>query len=152
MSVAATWKSAFPATLNGVADALRWLEALASAQGFPEDMSYGIQLCVEELFTNVVRHGGGVWEEAATSAVNMTIGVTRADDAVTLVLEDNGKPFDTGAAPAKTVQGDLASVQPGGLGIKLIREFSSGLSYSHEGGINRTTLKFLWPHSALSLQ
>lgn len=152
MNATACWISAFPATLTGVADAAGWIEALAAAEGFPDELTFNLQLCVEELFTNVVRHGGGLWEETATSAVSMSIGITRTDAGLTVVLEDNGAAFDTAGAQAKTVEGDLGSLEPGGLGIKLIKEFSQDLAYVRENGINRTTLKFLWPNSAFPLQ
>lgn len=151
-----SWTKVFPATVKGVIDAAAWLETVARAERFPEELSFGIQICAEELFTNVVRHGGGSWVDddaaGAQAPVHVTIGVTRGDDAVEVVLEDNGKPFDVAAAQAKAAEGTLEDVQPGGLGIKLIKEFSSGLTYQHAGGTNRTALKFLWPQSALSLQ
>lgn len=152
MNATATWTNSFPATLSGVADAALWLESVAAAGGFPDELTFNIQLCVEELFTNVVRHGGGRWEEAASSPVTMSMGVARAEDGVTVLLEDNGTAFDVAAAPAKQIEGRLSDVEPGGVGIKLVKEFSNGLTYSRDGGINRTALKFLWPNSAFSLQ
>ena len=150
------WTSQFPATLKGVIDAAAWLETVAEAEGFPDELSFDIQLCVEELFTNVVRHGGGRWDEAeaagSPSPVHVSIRVARADDVVTVVLEDNGTPFDVAAAPAKAAEGSLEDVRPEALGIKLIKTFSSGLTYGHVGGVNRTSLKFLWPRPAFSLQ
>jgi serine/threonine-protein kinase RsbW len=150
-----SWRNAFPATLQGVIDAAAWLEAVAAEGQFPDELSFNIQLCVEELFTNVVRHGGGQWEKQVAetaSPVNMSIEVARTQREVSVELEDNGTPFDVVAAPAKVMEGDLEDAQPGGLGIKLIKEFCSSLSYSHAEGLNRTSLKFLWPRASLSLQ
>jgi sigma-B regulation protein RsbU (phosphoserine phosphatase) len=152
MNATAKWTNRFPATLRGVAGAAAWLETVAAAEGFPEELTFNIQLCVEELFTNVVRHGGGLWEEADSSDVGMAVSIARAGAEVTVLLEDNGSPFDTAAAEARPAEGNIENTEPGGLGIKLVREFSSGLTYSREGGLNRTTLKFLWPNSAFSLQ
>lgn len=149
------WRNAFPATLKGVIDAAAWLEAVAAEGQFPDELTFNVQLCVEELFTNVVRHGGGQWAEQAAetaSSVNMSIEVARTDGEVSLLLEDNGTPFDVVAAPAKAMDGTLEDAQPGGLGIKLIKEFCSSLSYSRAEGVNRTSLKFLWPPAGLSLQ
>jgi len=70
---------------------------------------------------------------------------------VTVVLEDDGKPFNVAAAPPKSAAGSLEAAEPGGLGIKLVKEFASELTYDHVGGMNRTTLKFLWPQAAVSL-
>lgn len=154
MNSNSSWTSVFPGTVNGVIDAARWIEDLSAAERFPDDLSFGIQLCVEELFTNAVRHGGGQWvEEAAGSAapVRMSIGISRSNGVVTVVLEDDGKPFNVAAAPPKAAAGSLEAAEPGGLGIKLVKEFASELTYDHVGGMNRTTLKFLWPQAAVSL-
>jgi serine/threonine-protein kinase RsbW len=152
-----SFSGAFPGTVSGVVDATHWIETLSAEQGFPDDLSFGIQLCVEELFANVVRHGGGTWleqpdaEDAAPSGISMSIKVRRQDDEVTVVLEDNGTPFDVAAAVPKPVDRPIEAAQPGGLGIQLINKFSSGLTYDRAGGLNRTTLKFLWPRTEFSL-
>lgn len=154
-----TWTSAFPGTLAGVAGAARWLDDVSAAAGFPEDLVFGIQICVEELLTNTVRHGGGHWPGGATTApspapeteLRMVISVHCAPDVVTVVLEDDGRPFDVAAAIPHKAEKPLETARPGGLGIQLIRQFSHDLSYDHVGGMNRTTLKFLWPQAALSL-
>jgi serine/threonine-protein kinase RsbW len=150
-----SWSSAFPGTLSGITEAAGWIDGLAAAQGFPDDLTFGIQLCVEELLANVVRHGGGGWpgaaEPASGDAITMSLALSIADGAVTVTVEDNGKPFDTAAAPASPVTKPLEEATPGGLGIQLIKQFSQELAYERSGGLNRTTLKFLWPRTADSL-
>lgn len=155
MSESSSWIREFPATVRGVVDAGNWLDEVATAAGFPEDLSFRVHLCVEELFTNVVRHGGGIWgQEAAEiqSPVTVTIIVSREEHGLTVVLEDNGRPFDAASAPARPAAANLDAVQPGGLGIMLVKEFSASLSYSQSDGLNRTALKFLWPKSPFTLQ
>ena len=112
----------FPGTVSGVVDAACWIERLSADRGCPEGLSFGIQLCVEELLTNVVRHGGGAWLEnaempaAAAPGVSISIGIMRSDDVIILVIEDDGTPFDITAAPAKPVHRRVEEAQPGGLG------------------------------------
>jgi anti-sigma regulatory factor (Ser/Thr protein kinase) len=157
MDPSSAWTSSFPGTVTGVIDALRWIEALATAQRFPEELSFDIQVCVEELFSNLVRHGGGLWSDDPTATgssrtpIRMSIMVAVASDHVTVVLEDNGMPFDVAAAPPKQVDRPLEAARPGGLGIQLIKKLSSELVYDHVNGLNRSTLKFLWPQSQFSL-
>jgi anti-sigma regulatory factor (Ser/Thr protein kinase) len=144
----------FPATQGGVADAAQWIEALGEAHEFPAALSYAIQLCIEELFTNLVRHGGGHWEGSPPPGavpVSMSISITPSSDAVTVVLEDNGRPFDVAGAPPPSAAQSFEEMRPGGLGIKLVKEFSSELTYHRVGLLNRTTLKFRWPQAELSL-
>jgi anti-sigma regulatory factor (Ser/Thr protein kinase) len=154
MSAEPVWRAVFPGTLDGIAAAGRWIEELSAEQGFPEELTFGVQLCVEELFANLVRHGGGLWEKgpaAGTAPVRMSISMSRRGDELAVVLEDDGAPFDVAAAQPKPVGGSLETVQPGGLGIQLVNNFSSGLAYERVDGVNRTALKFPWPTSEFSL-
>lgn len=154
MSAEPVWRAVFPGTLDGIAEAGVWIESVSAEGGFPDDLTFGVQLCVEELFANLVRHGGGRWEKgsaAGAAPVSMVIAMSRQGDELAVVLEDDGAPFDVAAAEPKPVEGSLETVQPGGLGIQLVNKFSSGLAYERVGGVNRTILKFLWPRSELSL-
>jgi serine/threonine-protein kinase RsbW len=157
MDPSSAWTSSFPGTVKGIIEALRWIETLAAAQRFPEELSFDIQVCVEELFTNLVRYGGGLWSDdpaamgESQTTIRMSINLAVASDSVTVVLEDNGTPFDVAAAPPKQVDRPLEAARPGGLGIQLIKKLSSDLAYDHVDGLNRTTLKFLWPQSQFSL-
>ena len=157
MDPSCAWTSSFPGTVKGIVEALRWIETLAAVQRFPEELSFDIQVCVEELFANLVRHGGGLWSDdpaalaEAQTPILMSILVTVGSGGVTVLLEDNGTPFDVAAAPPKQVDRPLEAARPGGLGIQLIKKLSSELAYAHVDGLNRTTLKFLWPQSRFSL-
>lgn len=154
MDASPTWTNRFPGTVAGITDAAGWVDGIAAAQHFPEDLSYAIQLCVEELLVNAVRHGGGQWEgEAPGDAppVTLWLTLTRGAGAVSLVVEDDGTPFDGTTAPLKPLGQPLEEVEPGGLGLRLVRQFAGGMSYVREGGRNRTTLNFPWPQTANSL-
>jgi anti-sigma regulatory factor (Ser/Thr protein kinase) len=154
MSAEPVWRGVFPGTLDGITEAGRWIESLSAEEGFPEDLTFGVQLCVEELFANLVRHGGGLWEKSSApgaAPVSMVISMSRQGDELAVVLEDDGAPFDVATAVPKPVEGTLETAQPGGLGIQLINKFSNGLAYERVGGVNRTTLKFLWPGTEFSL-
>jgi anti-sigma regulatory factor (Ser/Thr protein kinase) len=65
------------------------------------------------------------------------------DDDVSLFVEDNGRPFDVSQAPAKPIRRPLEEVMPGGLGMQLIRSFSSELLHEPLPGGNRVIVKFL---------
>lgn len=150
MTFGAAWTKSFPATVNGVIEAAQWIEALAAAQGFPDDLAFRIQICVEELFTNTVRHGAGGWPGNAPAPVRATpvmvsITIARDKGVATVTLEDNAPPFDVAAATCMPVNSPLEVAQTGGLGVLLIRNFSSNLTYDRADGLNRTTLHFQLP-------
>jgi anti-sigma regulatory factor (Ser/Thr protein kinase) len=60
-----------------------------------------------------------------------------------MTVEDNGRPFNVTQAPAKRVDQPLEQVQPGGLGIQLIKSFSSNLEYHWTEKGNRVIVDFM---------
>ena len=142
-----TWRKAFTGTLDDISAAAKWLDAIAAGQQFPEQLIFALQVCLEELLTNIVRHGGvessGALSDAAMPPVNVEITISTSAQGVSMVVEDDGKPFDTVNAPANRIDRPLDELQPGGLGIQLIRNFASSISYTPAGLGNRVVVEFL---------
>jgi anti-sigma regulatory factor (Ser/Thr protein kinase) len=83
-----------------------------------------LEVLFEELVSNTIRHGF-----AKGSGQSIHVQVERRPDAVTLVFEDDGLPFDPTQAelPGGFTSAETARV--GGLGIPLIVKLSSALRY-----------------------
>ena len=60
-----------------------------------------------------------------------------------MTVEDNARPFNVAQAPAKRVDRRLEQVQPGGLGVQLIKSFASILKYRRTGKGNRVIVEFM---------
>jgi anti-sigma regulatory factor (Ser/Thr protein kinase) len=60
-----------------------------------------------------------------------------------MTVEDNGRAFDVARAPARVIDQPLDQVEPGGLGILLIKSFASSLEYSRTDAGNRVTVDFI---------
>lgn len=60
-----------------------------------------------------------------------------------MTVEDNGRPFNVAKAPAKGIDRPLDQIQPGGLGIQLIKSFASSLKYRRTGKGNRVIVEFM---------
>lgn len=142
-----TWRKAFVGTIDGISAAAQWVDTIAADQKFPEELVFALQVCVEELLTNVVRHGGakstGDLSEIAIPPVNVEITISTSARGVSMAVEDDGKPFDIVNAPAHRIDQPLDEVQPGGLGIQLIRNFASSIAYEQAGLGNRVIVEFL---------
>lgn len=138
-------RTRFPATIEGVVAAAVWLHGVTEAERLPAKLAFALEVCLEELFTNVMNHGGP--GAASTNDDELPLWVELAldlgDDDVSLFVEDNGRPFDVSQAPAKPIRRPLEEVVPGGLGMQLIRSFSSELLYEPLAGGNRVIVKFL---------
>lgn len=130
----------FPGTIDGAVAASSWLHGVAERESLPSKLVFALEVCLEELFTNVVRHGGS-GRGATPLAIDVGLAVEGND--VAMYLEDNGKSFDVSTAPARPIRKPLEEVIPGGLGMQLIRSFSKELLYESLPEGNRVILKFL---------
>ncbi|MGV3490108.1 MAG: ATP-binding protein [Devosia sp.] len=141
-------RATFSGTIDGVVGASTWLRELATREGFPDKLAFALEVCLEELFTNVIRHGGaGTWDEKVHAdlpdPLSVTLKLEAAGDTVTLTVEDNGHPFDVSEATPRKIGEPIEQVLPGGLGVQLIRSFSQSLRYEPLARGNRVLLTFL---------
>ena len=90
------------------------------------------EVILEELVSNLVRHGEDVRELRVTAAVR--------DGVVGLVVEDDGAAFNPFDHPEPEPFTRLEDAELGGLGILLVTRFSSATSYERIGDRNRITV------------
>lgn len=93
---------------------------------------YRLELVLEEVFMNTVRHA------FADDAGLHTVGVALygAPDHWVLAFEDDGLAFDP-TRPAALPAGPLATMEPGGRGLYLVQKSARALSYRRDGNVNR---------------
>ena len=122
-----------------------WIEGWAQQDVSP-DVSFAIQLCLEEAVANVIMYG-------ATDDDRLEIAVELERNGETLVarLEDNGRQFDPTRVSPPTIASSLEEAKVGDLGIHLVRSFANGMDYERRNGRNRLTLRFV-ESRATSLQ
>ena len=127
-------------SLNG---SLRELERLTAAVAdfcaentLDDEAEFQLNLVLEELFVNAIRHGGC---EGMTDAARVQL---RSDaGGVAVEFRDRGRPFDPSGAPAADLHASLAGRQGGGLGIHLVREIMRDLYYVRDGEWNVTRMR-----------
>jgi anti-sigma regulatory factor (Ser/Thr protein kinase) len=123
----------FPGTIEAAAEAEAWIMSQSQALGLGADTEYAINLCLEELFLNAVKHG---------RANQASISIWTEADGVRVEFVDDGGPFDPSAAPAKRIAGPMEDFEIGGFGTGLVQKFSRRLSYCRSDGYNRLLLEF----------
>jgi anti-sigma regulatory factor (Ser/Thr protein kinase) len=139
----------FPGTFEGAGTAATWLHEVAGAERLPDNLVFALEICLEELFTNVVRHGApGRGPDGGPMPLSVDVAIELTGNHVDLVVSDNGMRFDTAHAEAHPVHGTLDETKPGGLGIQLIRSFSHDLRYELLPTGNRVIVKFLRQEAA----
>jgi anti-sigma regulatory factor (Ser/Thr protein kinase) len=112
------------------------IEELVEQWELPMSLTINLNLVLEEAVSNVIFYAYPTDEEHT-----ITIAFSLADKELTVVIEDEGIPFD----PTKLKKPDInlsADERPiGGLGIFLISKIMDNVSYKRVEGKNSLTLK-----------
>lgn len=108
----------------------------AEAAGLNEDEVFHCQLSVDEAATNVIEHAYGEGEEGQI-VVNCVI----RSASLIIKISDQGQPFDPMSIPEPVFSADPAEMEPGGLGLTIIRRMMDEVVYESEDGVN--TLKLI---------
>jgi anti-sigma regulatory factor (Ser/Thr protein kinase) len=127
--------STFGNTFENLERVVGQLLAFLSTRGLPDATGNGVNLVVEEMVTNLVKYG---YDDAGPHSIDLRVEV--GPQAVAVVLEDDGHEFDPRSAPAPDTDRPLEARRPGGLGIALVRRFSSSMDYVRREGRNRLTV------------
>jgi anti-sigma regulatory factor (Ser/Thr protein kinase) len=141
------WERAFKANVSEIASAASWVESIAASAGVSDAQAFSMQVCLEELMSNIVQHGEGhcssnsQWP-SGPDHLTITIAINAYADRITMSVEDNARPFDVSKAVGKKIDQPLDQLEPGGLGIHLIKSFSSALQYQRTEHGNRVTVEF----------
>jgi anti-sigma regulatory factor (Ser/Thr protein kinase) len=100
-----------------------------------DQVEFDLNLVLEELFVNALRHGGC---EGMENAIRVQLQST--EDGVEVKYSDRGIPFDPTTAAPPDLETSLEDRRAGGLGIHFVRELMSGLRYQRCGDENWLTM------------
>ncbi len=127
-SAAAISVAAEPSEFAGVRTRVTEFTTIA---GLSHDTGHRITLILEELFTNLLSHGGG-----RERAVGADIMLRRDGGTVHIRFGDNGAPFNPLDAPPPELEGGAENRAVGGLGVHLIRQLTAAAAYRRDEGRN----------------
>jgi anti-sigma regulatory factor (Ser/Thr protein kinase) len=122
----------FPRAVGALPTLVAFVREYFASRGIDADQAYDVDLVLEELFTNMVRHARG------TSPIEVSL----ADDgaSLTLRLRDEGvEPWDPSQAPPPDVNRPIHERRPGGLGLHFIRQLTRDLRFEHVDGTTIVT-------------
>jgi anti-sigma regulatory factor (Ser/Thr protein kinase) len=114
-----------------MAEVLSHIASICELSGLTHDEQLKVELAIEELFTNTIRHGYGqdcdepVWISADNSGKNLCI-----------TYQDIAPAFNPLERPIERIPPPL-----GGLGVTLVENFAD-TRYHHENGRNTLILTF----------
>ena len=112
------------------------LEAFGADAGLPPDVTFRMTLSLDEIVSNVIRHG---FDDDAEHEILVTIDI--ADGVVTATVTDDGVAFDPRDAPAPDLDAPIEERSPGGLGMHLVRATMDDVAYRREDGRNVLTVR-----------
>lgn len=128
----------FKARLAELRPLRAFLERFCQATGVGGDNCLRLNLVLEELFTNTVRHGYG-----GDSDAPVWISLSRDPGGVCLVYEDTAPPFNPyRKLPSQAPESTAEIRKLGGLGVLLTRKLAASRDYAYLFGRNRIRLTF----------
>jgi serine/threonine-protein kinase RsbW len=123
----------FPRAIGSLPALVAFVREYFSSRGIDADQAFDVDLVLEELFTNMVRHARG-----GTSEIE--VGLDDDGARMTLRLRDEGvEPWDPVQAPVAQVDRPVQERRPGGLGIHFIRQLTRDLRFEHADGVTIVT-------------
>lgn len=122
---------AVPRSMESLAILVDFVREFLRAEQLSEEVAFDIDLVLEELFTNLVRHGRG--------AGDIEVELARAPGEVRIVLRAAElSPFDPTAAPRVNANLPIEQRRAGGLGIHFVRQLCNTFRYEWTDGVGTT--------------
>ena len=126
----------------------QYLNNYGKVTGLSEACLFDINVCLDEIFTNIVSYG---FTDELTHLI--TFAIKKVGDELIIDVEDDGVPFNPLEAKDPMVPEDLIHLKIGGLGIHLVKKLTNQVCYKREQGKNKLTLNKCiksFAHSGLS--
>ncbi|MDH5537010.1 MAG: ATP-binding protein [Betaproteobacteria bacterium] len=126
----------FLARLDQLRPMQGFLEAFCAESGLPRAAYLRLNLVLEELFTNTVKHG-----HRGDCDAPVWIAVSHGGDTLSVLYEDKAPPFNPYARLSEPVVDTTVSMRKiGGLGVLLTKELAATRDYAYLFGRNRIRL------------
>jgi serine/threonine-protein kinase RsbW len=117
-------------------DALRELWARCA---LPEGFEGPVTLCLEEVLSNVIRHGCLPGERCEIEVRYRTL-----DGGIEVEVRDNAPAFDPLSLPPPDLTAPLEQRKAGGLGVFLVRKMMDEVRYEYRNGRNQLLFRKYW--------
>ena len=104
--------------------------------GLSEGCIADINICLDELFTNIVCYG---FKDKCEHITRFSMHLNKND--LTIIIEDEGVAFNPLEKKDPEIPDDLKDVRIGGLGIHIVRKLMDDIHYERKNEKNKLTLK-----------
>jgi anti-sigma regulatory factor (Ser/Thr protein kinase) len=128
-------------TDQGIRAALDAFASMAAAHGVSKAVTWPVEVSLDEVLANVVRHGLEGRGEAATVEVELRLDVGVEPPVCEMMLTDDGPAFDPLSVPEPDRSLGVEERPVGGLGMALVRRLMDVVEYERRDGKNRLRLR-----------
>jgi len=135
-----TRRLSVPGTDEGVREALDALAALVAGHGLSKAVTWPMEVSLDEVLANVVRHGLAGRAGAAVD-VEMRLDANGEPPVCELLVSDDGPAFDPLAAEEPDTSLGVEDRPVGGLGISLVRRLMDTVEYERRGERNHVRMR-----------
>jgi anti-sigma regulatory factor (Ser/Thr protein kinase) len=129
-----------PATDEGIRTALDALAALAASSGLSKAVTWPVEVSLDEVLANVVRHALPGRGETASVEIELRLDPVAVPPLCEVRVADDGPAFDPLALPAADTSLGVEDRPIGGLGITLVRKLMDEVEYERRDGRNHLRL------------
>jgi anti-sigma regulatory factor (Ser/Thr protein kinase) len=119
----------------GVGEVNAAFAEFAEAHELAATVRRSVNVALDELLANVLSHGG-----TGRDPCSVTVEVKLDQECVTVILTDDGTPFDPFGRDAPDTTLSVEARPVGGLGIHLVRQLMDQVSYQRREGHNVVVL------------
>ncbi len=113
----------------------RRIEDFAEAHHLSAELTLQLQLCCEEMVSNIINHA---FDGDEAHDIGLSFNLHGAELGITIT--DDGKPFSPLDVAPPDLSASITDRAVGGLGVHLVRTFMDRIEYEREGEYNRVTM------------
>jgi serine/threonine-protein kinase RsbW len=130
--------------LGDLAHVPPWIERMARAHAITAPTEFAMNLCLEEILSNIIRHG---YANEPGHAIYIRFSEISKRN-FQLLIEDQAPPFNPVTAPVSPIEETLEGRREGGLGIRLVRNFAGIMKHESLTEGNRLSIRFSEPNAS----
>lgn len=121
-------------TISEVAKLGQDIAQFGRAHSLDDETVYLLNLCLEEIITNIILYG---FPDAEEHKISLEMHYEADAAQIIMCIEDEGIPFNPiQDAPSPPLGSSLAERKQGGLGVYLVKKFMSSILYARENNSN----------------
>jgi serine/threonine-protein kinase RsbW len=123
----------FPRSIQSLDSIFDFIDQFRTLHDFDQKTAYELQLAIEEVFTNFVRHNDG--------ASQISLQLKKNNTTLTIILQDfDVDDFDITRPPPVDPHARLEERRVGGLGLFLVHKVMDQVEYQYQNRVSTITM------------